>query len=143
MKIKTFTICASVAALLLLCLLLMVVYHEKNLQAEIVGKENHRYRALLFANELLQSSEDLTRMVRSYAVTGNTKYERYFHEILEIRDGKLPRPDNYSSTYWHLSGIGEGSATFFGEHYSLHELMRLAKFECKRAGIVTPISRIF
>lgn len=53
MKIKTFTIVASVATLLLLCLLLMVVFHERNLQAEIVSKESHRYRALLLANELL------------------------------------------------------------------------------------------
>lgn len=53
----------------------------------------------MLANELLQSSEDLTRMARSYVVTGDAKYERYFLEILEIRNGTLPRPDNYLPTY--------------------------------------------
>lgn len=70
MKIKTFTICASLATIVLLCLLFVVVFHERNLQAEIVSKENHRYRALAIAKELLQSSEDLTRMARTYVVTG-------------------------------------------------------------------------
>lgn len=75
-------------------------------------------------------------MARSYVITGDTKYERHFHGILQIRDGKHPRPHNYSSTYWHLSGIGEGLEPTFGEHYSLHELMRLAGLNVQEKALL-------
>ena len=46
----------------------------------------------MLADELLQSSDDLTRMARSYVITGDIKYKRYFGEIYDIREGKQPRP---------------------------------------------------
>ncbi|MDH5553059.1 MAG: hybrid sensor histidine kinase/response regulator, partial [Nitrosomonas sp.] len=124
------------ATVMLLCLLFVVVFHEKKIQAEIVNKENHRYRALAIAKEMLQSSEDLTRMARTYVVTGDVKYERYFLDILEIRDGKQPRPHNYTSAYWHLAGIGEGLSSTYGDHYSLHELMRLAELSAQEKALL-------
>src|SRR5262245_27512157 len=39
------------------------------------------------AQELRQSSDDLTRFVRTYTVTGNASYWQYFLEVLDIRDG--------------------------------------------------------
>jgi hypothetical protein len=50
-----------------------------------------RFLSVQLADELRQSSDDLTRTVRSYVVTGNPMDERHYHEILDIRDGKLPR----------------------------------------------------
>lgn len=39
------------------------------------------------AQELRQSSDDLTRFVRTFTVTGNASYWDYFLEVLDIRDG--------------------------------------------------------
>ncbi|MGZ5030870.1 MAG: PAS domain-containing sensor histidine kinase [Methylobacter sp.] len=61
-----------------------------------------RYISQQLAEELRQSSDDLTNMVRSYVVTGNPNYERNYYEILDIRDGKLPRPEHYENIYWDL-----------------------------------------
>ncbi len=54
------------------------------------------------ADELRQSSDDLTRMVRSYVSTGEAIYKRHYQEILDIREGKAPRPADYDDIYWDL-----------------------------------------
>jgi diguanylate cyclase (GGDEF)-like protein/PAS domain S-box-containing protein len=61
-----------------------------------------RHKSYLLANELRQSSHDLTKMARTFAITGDPRYKQYYQEILDIRDGKRPRPSNYQATYWDL-----------------------------------------
>ncbi len=61
-----------------------------------------RYHSYLAADELRQSSDDLTRLGRTYAVSGEAKYEKMYMDILDIRNGKKPRPDNYHRIYWDL-----------------------------------------
>jgi methyl-accepting chemotaxis protein len=56
----------------------------------------------LLADQLRQSSDDLTRMARTYVVTGDARYRKYYQEILDIRDGRKPRPDRYFYAYWDL-----------------------------------------
>ncbi len=50
-----------------------------------------RYKSYLLANELKQSSDDLTRYCRSYVSTGNDVFEKKYWEIINIRNGKIPR----------------------------------------------------
>ncbi|MBU2427885.1 MAG: EAL domain-containing protein, partial [Gammaproteobacteria bacterium] len=59
-------------------------------------------QSFFLADELRQSSDDLTRMVRSYVVTGEQRYKDHFQEIMAIRDGKAPRPQLYHRIYWDL-----------------------------------------
>ncbi|MBS0367691.1 MAG: response regulator [Proteobacteria bacterium] len=61
-----------------------------------------RHQSFLLAEELRQSSDDLTRMVRTYIVTGNPLYKARYQEILDIRDGRRARPVNYQHIYWDL-----------------------------------------
>ena len=61
-----------------------------------------RLRSYILADELRQSSDDLTRMVRSYVATGNPVYKQHFQEILDIRNGIRPKPDGYYAGYWYL-----------------------------------------
>ena len=49
-----------------------------------------RLHSFQLADELRHSSDDLTRMVRSYIVTGNPRYKQHYQEILAIREGKKP-----------------------------------------------------
>lgn len=63
------------------------------------AKQDH-YKGLEWAQHLQQSSDNLTRMVRSYAVTSDPRYKTYFLEVQGIRNGSHPRPDNYSASYW-------------------------------------------
>lgn len=61
-----------------------------------------RLQAVLLADELRQSSDDLTRMVRTYVLTGKPIYKAHYQEILDIRNGVLARPENYQGVYWDL-----------------------------------------
>lgn len=68
----------------------------------IENAQYNREQILLLADELRQSSDDLTRMVRSYVVTGNAMYKKQFQEVLDIREGLAPRPEGYAYIYWDL-----------------------------------------
>lgn len=68
----------------------------------IIHTHELRYRSFQLADELRQSSDDPTRMVRTYVVTGNPVYKQYYQDILDIRNGKKPRPEAYSRIYWDL-----------------------------------------
>ncbi len=89
---------ASMLALLLLGLFL---YNETiRYEDKIAEASARRYQSFLLADELRQSSDDLTRMARTYAVTGDPKFKEYFDRILAIRGGEAPRPVDYHKIYW-------------------------------------------
>lgn len=71
-------------------------------EKEIDRANDIRHMSFLLADELRQSSDDLTRMVRTYIATGNALYKAHFQEIMAIRDGKIARPIDYQSIYWDL-----------------------------------------
>ena len=88
-----------------------------------------RFQSLQLADELRQSTDDLTRMVRSYVVTGSPRYKQYYLDILAIRNGQLPRPPNYQNVYWDLvlvDRLQRDSSN--GEKIALLDLMRKAQF---------------
>ena len=62
----------------------------------------NRYQSYLLADELRQSSDDLTRFVRTYVTTGDKRYQQYFQNVIDIRNGILSRPDEYENVYWDL-----------------------------------------
>lgn len=74
------------------------VHLEKN-----IDRANEtRLHALRLAEELRQSSDDLTSLARSYVATGNPIYKQHFFEVIAIRDGRAPRPLDYDQIYWDL-----------------------------------------
>jgi diguanylate cyclase (GGDEF)-like protein/PAS domain S-box-containing protein len=86
------------AALFAALALAFTIYVRSERQIDHANKL--RYRSFLLADELRQSSDDLTRMVRTYVVTGDPHYKKNFQDILDIRDGKKSRPDGYQGIYW-------------------------------------------
>lgn len=66
-----------------------LVENQKNLNTH----SGIRYESYRVANELRQSSEDLTKLARTYISTGDSKYEDAYWEILDIRNGLKARPD--------------------------------------------------
>lgn len=61
-----------------------------------------RQTSLLRADELRRTSDELTQMARSYVLTGNPRFRDYYEAILDIRDGRKPRPAGYHELYWQL-----------------------------------------
>lgn len=136
MNITRFTKFSNLALGLLLTLIGALAFHSLRIQDEIYSHERHRFRALLLADELLQSSDDLTRMARTYVATGEPRYEHYFHQILDIRNGLRPRPINYSATYWHLAIAGKTPAVEQGEPLSLMEMFRQENLSRDEAALL-------
>lgn len=88
-----------------------------------------RLQSHLLADELRHSSDDLTRMVRSYVITGNPIYKQRYQEILDIRDGRKPRPAEYQNIYWDLvMADDQRPSPSSGQSISLLGLMRLTGF---------------
>jgi PAS domain S-box-containing protein len=83
-----------------------------------------RHTSYHLADQLRQSSDDLTRMVRTYAATADSRFEAYFQAILDIRAGETPRPENYDRIFWDFIIAEEADIDDFdGERISLKELM--------------------
>lgn len=97
---------------------------------ERVNRANElRIQSSMLTDELRQSSEDLTKMVRIYVATGNPLYKKYYQDILDIRNGKKPRPAQYQQIYrdFVLAGDVPPDASSH-QLISLLDLMRQADF---------------
>ncbi|HIC76907.1 MAG TPA: sensor domain-containing diguanylate cyclase, partial [Candidatus Dadabacteria bacterium] len=64
--------------------------------------EFNRHLMIQKADELRQSSDDLTRFCRTYVVSADTNYRDKYFKVLDIRNGKIARPKNYEHIYWDL-----------------------------------------
>ncbi len=71
-------------------------------EREIGHANKSRQQSFLLADELRQSSDDLTRMVRTYVVTGDPIYKQHYQEVLDIRNGRKPSPIDYQNIYWDI-----------------------------------------
>ena len=93
MKIQnTFKIFFSIIIICLMILSIPVFYMLQN-QFELQKDHRIRYKSLVIANELRKSSDELTRYCRTYVVTNDSIWEQRYWEVLDIRNGKRPRPD--------------------------------------------------
>ncbi|WP_024953551.1 response regulator [Sulfurospirillum arcachonense] len=87
-----------------------------------------QHKSLVLADELRQSSDDLTRVARTYVITGNIMYKKQFQTILDIRNGIKPRPKNYNRIFWDFLAIDGSKEVLDGEKIPLRELMKKAGF---------------
>ena len=101
-KIKTFFILLGILISTLVILLIFMISNLYTKSIHIKELEFNRYLMTEKAKELRQSSDDLTRMARTYVVTNNKEYKQNYFKILDIRNGKVPRPQNYEGIYWDL-----------------------------------------
>lgn len=126
MRINVFTNFFLIIIVLGLGLLIALSSQVLATLDDIIKAERQKHNSLQLANELFQSSEDLTKMARSYVTTGDSNYERFFFEILDIRNGTRPRPMNYFNNYWVVNSLMTHQE--LGGPISLADLMRREGF---------------
>src|SRR5471032_1390699 len=120
---------AAIAVIVSLLVMLGVGIKQLGKASDSVAQANEsRYASYLLADEMRQSSDDLTRLARTYVVSGDPKWERQYLDILAIRDGSKPRPNEYEKIYWDFraADIDPGKGT--GASISLNDLMKRAGF---------------
>jgi signal transduction histidine kinase len=139
MRIGLFTNFYLIFILLVLSSLILFSARALDTLDDITQAERQKYRSLQLANELFRSSEELTKMARSYVITGDSIYERFFFEILDVRNGIRPRPEDYSITDWNpdrwLAPDASGSAI------PLMDLMRREGFSERELDLLQQSQR--
>ncbi|HVW64973.1 MAG TPA: HAMP domain-containing protein [Nitrosospira sp.] len=139
MRISVFTNFGLIAIMLGLSLLILLSSQVLGTLDDITRAERQKHRSLQLANELFLSSEDLTKAARSYVITGDPAYERFFFEILDIRNGKRPRDKDHSISYWDLNR--DPSPKTAGSAVPLVELMRSEGFSERELALLQQSQR--
>lgn len=97
---QIFTVTGGLAALLALVAVGSIIM-SNHYTGTLIEVAKNRYQMYQLADEMRQSSDDLTRLARTYVVSGGEdKWAKQYFEILDIRNGKIPRPQGYEQIYW-------------------------------------------
>jgi len=119
----------SLSAVGLAAALLCVALYQTGAASDRFSAANEtRYMSYLLADELRQSSDDLTRLARTYVVSGDPVWEQQYFEVLDIRNGKKPRPALYEKIYWDFRAAGIEPNRGAGTVSALADMMKRAGF---------------
>ncbi len=128
MSLKKLFLSLSIISVLLLMVLGFAAIHQMTLSEQVTAASNNRYQSYLLADELRQSSDDLTRLARTYVVTGDPKWEEQYFQVLAIRNGEAPRPQQYHRIYWDFLAADRPRPRPDGRRIALRDLMQQAGF---------------
>ncbi len=128
LSIKRIFLAFFAVTVVLATLTMLALLRVSSKEAEAKQAADSRYQSYLLADELRQSSDDLTRLARTYVVSGEAAYEQQYMDILAIRNGQKPRPKNYERIYWDFVAAGAPVPPSSGQTIALSELMKRAGF---------------
>ena len=128
-KKRLYALAALIVCLLFALLGFFTGYVRTNTLLESANEL--RFNSYQLVDQLRQSSDDLSRMARSYIATGNPRFKQQYSEILAIREGQAPRPVDYHRVYWDLIDDSGKRPTPLGPPVSLLELMRRMNFNAE------------
>ena len=135
---------ALLVSLLLITLVVMAFtqWRLNAANAEIAAADQQRYESYQLADELRHSSDDLTRLARTYVVSGGEKrWEDEYMEVLDIRSGKKPRPGGYEGIYWDFRAADVPVPGKEGEAIALLDMMKRAGFSDAEMGKLAEASK--
>jgi methyl-accepting chemotaxis protein len=130
-KLANRALFASVTIIMFLLVIGGVTQRMLTNQKKVTAAEERRYQSRLLADELRQSSDDLTRLARTYVVTADKRYEEQYWAVLDIRNGKAPRPENYDRIYWDFMAADEVKPRPDGRVIPLQQLMEELGFSAE------------
>ena len=97
-------------------------------ERSMLAAQERRFRSYLLADELRQSSDDLTRLARTYVVTADPRFRAQYDAVLEIRNGARPRPVSPERIYWDLMAVNDEKPRPDGKAAALQDLMEAEGF---------------
>ena len=127
-RVRSIFIALIVFSSLLLSLTLLSLTKLSTAADDLAEANAKRYQSYLLADMLRQSSDDLTRLARTYVLTGDSRYEQQYWDILAIRNGEKPMPQAYERIYWDFVAAGETQPRPNGRQVALLDLMKEAGF---------------
>ncbi len=127
-KLQTATVGLIMAVGALAVVSLVLFWRISAVNQKMAESQARQYRDYVLTDGLRQTSDDLTRMARLYAATGEERYRDWFQQILDIRNGNAPRPVQYQGIYWDFLLAGEPPPGAAGEPVLLRTLLVRAGF---------------
>ena len=105
-----------ILALSILSTSLSILFSTKLIESlkNVEKQQENRIKSLNLADELRQSSDNLSKFARMYIVTSDIKYKNYYNDIVNIRSGLKRRPLYYNDIYWDLKVIGKADTSTTG-----------------------------
>lgn len=119
---KSFVLRSASLLLFMAIIMVMIVLIRMTLN-DIVENQERANVCQLLANEVRQSSDDLTNACRMYVATGGTATNHYtnYYNIVDWRSGQSPRPTN---------------VMFSGETHSLMDLLNQLDFSQEEFAVI-------
>jgi diguanylate cyclase (GGDEF)-like protein/PAS domain S-box-containing protein len=125
----------TLAMILIFCAV-FIAYTQS--ESQVDQAHELRIQSHWLADELRQSSDDLTSAVRTYIITGDPAYKKNYQDILDVRDGKKLRSRTENDRYWSPLLATDARAQRAGKKIALLTLMRQAGFtEAEFAKLAT------
>lgn len=101
-QIKTFFILIGIFLFTIVLTTTYYIYELHSVYNKKEDLERNQYLMIKIADELRQSSDDLSKFANKYVITSNIEYKNNYFKVLDIRNGKIKKPENYDGTYWNL-----------------------------------------
>lgn len=127
-SLRSLFVWLTVLSLLLVLITFAALSGLSSAANRVIEAETNRHQSYLLADMLRQSSDDLTRLARTYVVTGDAQFEKQYWEVLAIRKGDKPMPEAYHRIYWDFVAAGQAKPRPNGPKVALHQLMKEAGF---------------
>ena len=124
---NTFLLIAGLSVVVMA--MLVAAFTQLSLKGKDISESyKSQYDSYLLADEMRQSSDDLTRLGRVFVVTGEPSFKQQYQDIVSIRNGEKPRPLDYHRIYWDFVAGGNTQPRGSGQTISLMQLMKDAGF---------------
>ena len=101
-SIRRWVMALQIAVIVMLLGLGFALYEYSRASASLKEAKENRVKVYQLAMEITNNTADLSMMARAYAQTGLVKTRQDYLSVVNIRNGSLPRPENYHLPYWTM-----------------------------------------
>ena len=101
-SIRRWVMALQIAVIVMLLGLGFALYEYSRASASLKEAKENRVKVYQLTLEITNNTADLSMMARAYAQTGLVKTRQDYLSVVNIRDGSLPRPENYHHPYWAM-----------------------------------------
>ena len=101
-SIRRWVMALQIAVIVMLLGLGFALYEYSRASASLKEAKENRVKVYQLTLEITNNTADLSMMARAYAQTGLVKTRQDYLSVVNIRNGSLPRPENYHHPYWAM-----------------------------------------
>lgn len=109
MKLVHLSLAFITALLLALGVNAWMLFGIEDQQKQVEQVMSNRKDSVALTSRIENDTHQLSQFVRAYTSTGNTNYLLYYYDLIAIRKGTKPEPEDYDSQYWYevTTGVRE------------------------------------